>query len=167
MANAQTDFICKYKEYIKDEAAFFYKEQTGDFTLKAAVETLGNFNYDAAFLMVRASKTQWIKLAVDLGVDKAYNVVSVVTNNWSDDANGELLSGNKCWLRITRKGDLWGLHYSIDGKRWRFVRCLGLDLPATVKVGFGIQSPVGDKCEGKLDFISLTDGSVKNFRDGS
>jgi regulation of enolase protein 1 (concanavalin A-like superfamily) len=51
VANAKTDFICKYKEYIKDEAAFFFIEKTGDFTIKAEVETKGNFAYDAAFLI--------------------------------------------------------------------------------------------------------------------
>ena len=66
---------------------FFYIEKTGDLTIKAAVETKGNFTCDAAFLMVREAKTRWIKLA--------------------------------------------------------------------------------DKCERKLDFISLTDEIVKNFRDGS
>lgn len=39
--------------------------------------------------------------------------------------------------------------------------------PSTVKVGFGIQAPLGDDCEGKLDFITLSDDSVENFRDGS
>jgi len=166
-ANPKTDFICKYKEYIKDEAAFFYIEKNGDFTIKAEVETKGNSAYDAAFLMVRETETRWIKLAVELGVDTTYNVVSVITDNWSDDANGESLASNKCWLRITRKGDFWGLHYSVNGNKWRFVRCFGLDLPSTVKVGFGIQAPLGDRCEGKLDFITLTDESVSNFRDGS
>lgn len=53
IANAKTDFICKYKEYVKDETSFFYIEKTGDFTIKAEVETKGNFAIDAAFLMVR------------------------------------------------------------------------------------------------------------------
>lgn len=167
VANAKTDFICKYKEAIIDDASFFYTEKTSDFTIKAEVETKGNFSYDAAFLMVRETETRWIKLAVELGVDTMYNVVSVITDNWSDDANGELLPSNKCWLRITRKGDFWGLHYSVNGQQWRFVRCFGLDLSSTVKVGFGIQAPLGDKCEGKLDFITISNESVKNFRDGN
>lgn len=167
VANPNTDFICKYKEYIKDEASFFYTEKTGDFTIKGKVETKGSFTYDAAFLMVRETKTRWIKLAVELGVDKACNVVSVITDNWSDDANGELIPSNECWLRITRKGDFWGLHYSMDGNKWRFVRCFGLDLSPAVKVGFGIQAPFGDNCEGRIDFITLTNESIKDFRDGS
>jgi regulation of enolase protein 1 (concanavalin A-like superfamily) len=85
--------------------------------------------------------------------------------NHKDDSNGELLPSNICWLRINRKGDFWGLHYSLNGEQWRFIRCFGLDLPSIVKVGFGIQAPLGDKCEGKLDFITFSDQSVKNFRD--
>lgn len=167
VANPKTDFICKYKEYIRDEAAFFYTQQNGDFTLSAKLETKGNSSYDAAFLMVRESKTRWIKLAVELGVDKTYNVVSVITDNWSDDANGELIPSDNSWLRITRKGDFWGLHYSTDGEKWRFVRAFGLDLKASVMVGFGIQAPIGDDCEGMVEYITFSNESIKNFRDGS
>ncbi len=67
--------------------------------------------------MVRETETRWIKLAVEIGVDTTYNVISVITDNWSDDANGELLPSNICWLRINRKGDFWGLHYSLDGEQ--------------------------------------------------
>jgi regulation of enolase protein 1 (concanavalin A-like superfamily) len=166
-ANPKTDFICKYHHYTRDDAAFFYTEQLGDFTLSAEVETIGSADYDAVFLMVRESEDRWIKLAVELGVDRNYNVVSVITAPWSDDANGELLSTGKCWLRITRKDDFWGLHYSTDGLKWRFVRAFGLGLGKNVMIGFGIQAPVGADCSGKVTAITLSDKSVVNFRDGS
>jgi regulation of enolase protein 1 (concanavalin A-like superfamily) len=166
-ANAKTDFICKYKQYIRDEAAFYYTEKSGDFTFFAEVETIGSGNYDAAFLMVRESQDRWIKLAVELGVDGAYNVVSVITDQWSDDANGELIGNNKCFLRITRKNDFWGLHYSLNGSEWRFVRAFGLKLNENVMVGFGIQAPIGENCKGKISAMTLSENSIKNFRDGS
>jgi len=166
-ANAKTDFICKYKQYIRDEAAFYYTEKSGDFTFSAEVETIGSGNYDAAFLMVRESQNRWIKLAVELGVDGAYNVVSVITDQWSDDANGELIGNNKCFLRITRKNDFWGLHYSLNGSEWRFVRAFGLKLNENIMVGFGIQAPIGENCKGKISAMTLSENSIKNFRDGS
>lgn len=166
-ANEKSDFICKWKEYIKDDASFFYTEKTGDFTFKAEIETNGNYNYDAVFLMARSSKTKWIKLALELGVDKSYNAVSVITDEWSDDANGELIPSNKCWLRLTRKENFWGLHYSLDGKKWRFVRCFGLELSPTVAVGFGIQSPVGNNCSGTVSHLDISNEAVANFRNGS
>ncbi|MDH4462056.1 MAG: hypothetical protein QE277_11570, partial [Flectobacillus sp.] len=39
-----------------------------------------------------------------------YNVVSVITDNWSDDTNGELIPSNKCWF----SGFFYGL--SFDSK---------------------------------------------------
>ncbi len=166
-ANPNSDFICKYKEYIKDSATFMYTEKEGDFTIKAKFTANGKSTFDALFLMVRESKTRWIKLALELGVDDRYNAVSVITNSWSDDANGELIQSNNCWLRITRKNDFWGLHYSKNGKIWRFVRAFGLNLPNNVKVGFGIQAPKGNEWTGFVENITIENEAVKNLRDGN
>lgn len=166
-ASGQTDFICKYDEYVKDDAAFFFQLIEGDFTFSAKVKTEGNFNYDAAFLMIRQDERKWIKLAVERGVDAQYNVVSVITDDWSDDANGELLAVGECWLRITRKGNYWGLHFSPDGLIWRFVRAFGLALEQPSMVGFGIQSPVGDDSAGVITEMNLVAGYVSDFRNGS
>lgn len=166
-AGAKTDFICKYDEYVKDSATFFFQTVEGDFTFSAKVKTQGNSDYDAAFLMVRQDERNWIKLAVERAVDTKYNVVSVITDKWSDDANGELLISGECWLRITRKENYWGLHFSTDGFTWRFVRAFGLALAQPSMVGFGIQSPVGDNCTGEITDIKLIPEYVSNFRDGS
>lgn len=166
-AKGKTDFICKYNEYVKDNAAFFFQIVEGDFTFSARVITQGNFDYDAVFLMVRQDDRKWIKLAVERAVDTKYNVVSVITDQWSDDANGELLACAESWLRITRKGNYWGLHFSADGLTWRFVRAFGLALEKSAMVGFGIQSPVGDNCAGIITDMKLVPGYISNFRDGS
>ncbi|UGU17427.1 DUF1349 domain-containing protein [Sinomicrobium kalidii] len=102
-----------------------------------------------------------------MGVDRQYNVVSVVTDKWSDDANGELLEENNCWLRITRKNDFFGLHYSTDGKIWRFVRAFGIDMNTSISIGFGIQAPAGDHCNESIEELSVSNTPVQNFRDGS
>lgn len=165
--NRQIDFVSEYDEYIKDDAFFFYQIIEGDFTFSAQVSIQGSFNYDAVFLMVRQDETNWIKLAVERDKDANYNVVSVITDNWPDDANGELLTSGECWLRITRKGNYWGLHYSLDGLTWRFVRALGLALDNPSIVGYGIQSPVGDDCVGVITNMKVVPGHVQNFRDGT
>jgi len=166
-ANPDSDVICKYEEYVKDSASFYYQTQEGDFTIRANVTSLGSSAFDAAFLMVRQDCTKWIKLAVELGVDQRYNVVSVITNKWSDDANGELLKGNNCWLRITRKNYSFGLHYSMDGTVWRFVRAFGMDMNDSISIGFGIQAPKGDNCNGIIEELSVSNNPVQNFRNGS
>jgi len=166
-ANPNSDFINKFEEYVKDTASFYFVKQEGNFTIKAKVRTEGVNDFDAAFLMVRQDQSSWVKLAVELSVDKQYNVVSVITNEWSDDANGELLSSNECWLRITRKKDFFGLHYSENGEKWRFVRAFGLKMSPSVAVGFGIQAPKGDVCKGSITELSITNTIVDNFRNGS
>lgn len=165
-ANANTDFICKYKQYTIDTASFYYQEHNGDFTIKANVSSIGSNAFDAVFLMVRQDSIKWIKLAVELGVDQCYNVVSVITDKWSDDANGELLPSNNCWLRITRKDDFFGLHYSQDGKVWRFVRAFGMEMSKSISVGFGIQPPKGNDCNGIVKDFSISNIPIENFRNG-
>ncbi len=165
-ANANTDFICKYEEYIKDSASFYYQTQDDDFTIKAKLTSIGSKAFDAAFLMVRQDSTKWIKLAVELGVDKKYNVVSVITDKWSDDATGELLDENSCWIRITRKKDFFGLHYSMDGNLWRFVRAFGMKMAKSTFIGFGIQAPKGNSCKAIVEELSITNIPIENFRNG-
>lgn len=166
-ANPDTDFICKYEEYVKDSASFYHQTKEGDFTIQGKVTTLGSNAFDAAFLMVRQDNRKWIKIAVELSVDMRYNVVSVITDKWSDDANGELLDGNNCWLRISRKNNFFGLHYSVNGTNWRFVRAFGLEMTKSVSVGFGIQSPKGDNCNGIIEELTVSNIPVDNFRNGS
>lgn len=167
VANPNTDFFCKYKGQLKDDASYFFLEKEGDFTLIGKIEVNGSSPFDALFLMVRESQTRWIKLALELGMDYKYNVISVVTDNWSDDAIGELISSNDSWLRITRKSEYWGLHYSINGISWRFVRAFGLKLNSKVQVGFGIQAPKSKSCHGVVGSINISDRSIENFRNGS
>jgi uncharacterized protein len=102
---------------------------------------------DAGFLMVRDHTDKWIKLCLELGTDSQYTVVSAVSDPWSDDANGELIESNQCWLRIMRIGDLFGLHYSLDNNVWRFVKTFGMDMSQIPMVGFGVQSPNSNGCE--------------------
>ena len=165
-ANPHTDFMCKYRLFEKDSAAFFYKKIRGDFTVKAKLSVAGENFGDATLLMVRATKNKWIKLCVEFGVDKRYSIVSMVTDGWSDDANGELLPANEAWVRITRKGDFYGMHYSLDGQIWRFVRAFGLELGENVKVGFGIQAPRSKQCMGTADHFEIIDEVITDFRNG-
>lgn len=166
-ANENSDIICQWKKEPKDSASFFFNTISGDFTLQAEMETVGNKKFDAVFLMARESAERWVKLALEFGVDQQYNAVSVITDGTSDDANGELLESGKCWLRITRKENFWGLHHSTDGKKWRFVRCFGMEMNTGIAVGFGIQNPMGGGCEGLVKNIEMTGSAVADFRDGN
>jgi regulation of enolase protein 1 (concanavalin A-like superfamily) len=69
--------------------------------------------------------------------------VSVVTNGNSDDANGVDVNVSDIWLQVVRIGNLFAMHYALNGHDWRMVRYLHLALTAEVKIGLVAQCPVG------------------------
>ena len=166
-APTQTDFFQNPNgEGGNDSASLLWLPVEGDFVAQAHVRPTFASTYDAGALMVRHDETHWAKLcfeSTDLGTHAA---VSVVTNGLSDDANGVDLETEDIWLQIVRQGNLFGMHYSLDGKTWRMVRYFALPLPPQVKVGLVAQSPIG--LGTTVDFYSLNIESrhVENMRTG-
>ena len=116
--------------------------------------------------MARQNAKHWAKLcyeSTDLGTTAA---VSVVTNDVSDDANGADLTTPDLWLQLYRAGDVFGLHYSLDGQRWRMVRLFKLSLPHSIQIGLVAQCPAGPGTA--IDFLSLSIESrlIQNLRAG-
>ncbi len=163
---AETDFFRPYKGQAKDNACLLYTEVTGDFTAITRTEAhLVGFG-DAAAITVRAGEAYWAKLCLERSPLGDIAVVSVVTKLWSDDANGEIQPEPACFLRITRKGDVLGMHTSLDGETWRFVRTFGMALPATVKVGIHAQAPFVGGCHARFSQFTLSPTPVADFRSG-
>jgi hypothetical protein len=168
----KTDFFRPYHGKPVDNACLLYKDVTGDFTVVTHVDAhLVGFG-DAGALTVRAGAEHWAKLCLERSPIGDVAVVSVVTRTWSDDANGELVSSQaspapaRCYLRITRDGNKFGMHYSLDGQVWRFVRAFGLELDETVKVGVHAQAPFGSGVRATFKYLEMTDEPVKDFRSG-
>lgn len=164
--DTKTDFFRGYLRAPNDNAGLLYVNVTGDFTAVTRAQAhLVGFG-DAAAITVRASATQWAKLCLERSPTGDIAAVSVVTNPWSDDANNELLTQPECYLRLTRAGDVFAMHYSVDGARWRFVRTFGLVLPPTVMIGIHAQAPFVGGCSTRFSFFTLTHEAVKDFRSG-
>jgi regulation of enolase protein 1 (concanavalin A-like superfamily) len=163
---ACTDFFRPYGGASQDGAGLLHKEISGDFTVRTHIKAdLAGFG-DAGALTVRAGAEQWIKLCVERSPIGEVSIVSVVTNTWSDDANNELLDQPACDLRLTRKGDVFGMHYSLDGATWRFVRTFGFALPDTVMVGVHAQAPFQGGCRVTFCGLHVTSEAVQDFRSG-
>lgn len=162
----ETDFFRPIDRPGRDNAALYGTPVTGDFTARTyASATLAGFG-DAAALTVRAAAEQWAKICIERSPAGEVAIVSVVTDPWSDDANNELLADAAAHLRITRKGDLFGMHYSLDGHIWRFVRAFGMVAPADVNVGVHAQAPFGAGCQAQFDYLEVDAGAVDDFRSG-
>ena len=153
-------------QHTKDSAPFLWMAVQGDFVAQAHVRPTFTTTWDAGALMVRYDQQHWAKICFESTDLPSTAVVSVVTNGVSDDANGVDLTTPDVWLQIARVGNVFGLHYALDGKSWKMVRFFGLPVPHTVKVGLVAQSPAGPGTT--IDFLSFSIESraVKNLRAG-
>lgn len=164
VAKACTDFFRPYGGAATDSACLLYKEMSGDFTVRTHLTAeLAGFG-DAGALTVRADAEQWLKLCIERSPIGEVSIVSVVTRTWSDDANNELLDQPACHLRLTRRGDVFAMHYSLDGATWRFVRTFGFALPNTVMVGVHAQAPFMGGCRATFGGLHISPEAVKDFR---
>ena len=162
----ETDFFRPSDRPGSDNAGLLHACVDGDFTARTHVAAeLAGFG-DAGALTVRAAADRWAKICVERSPVGEVSVVSVVTDPWSDDANGERLEIPEAFLRVTRKGDVLGMHYSLDGRRWRFVRALTLEMPAQVRVGVHAQAPFGAGCRVTFGFLEIGPEPVEDFRSG-
>ncbi len=151
---------------VNDNAPFLWTNATGDFVAQAHVRPAFDTTYDSGVLMVRHDATTWAKLCferTDFGTTAA---VSVVTRGVSDDANGVDITQPDLWLQAARAGQMFGLHYSLDGHSWRMVRLFHLDVPQTIRVGVVAQCPVGPGTTVDLLSFTLDPRSIKNVRAG-
>ncbi|MNW40195.1 hypothetical protein D3C74_173030 [compost metagenome] len=173
-APEKTDIFCNNgavsEEGITPEsltnAPFFYKEINGDFVMRAKVQLDFIDVYDAACLMVMKDLEVWGKLCFELTDFNTHAVVSVVTNQTSDDANGSNIEGDSVWLQISRSGQSFAFHYSLDGKQFFMTRFFNLLVEDKVKVGFLSQSPTGRGGNRIYSHFSLEQRTVKNIRVG-
>jgi uncharacterized protein len=152
--------------HIKDDAPYLWKNVTGDFVARAHVRPTFTSTWDAGVVMARHDEKNWCKIcfeSTDLGTTAA---VSVVTRGTSDDANGADLTVPDVWLQIFRTGNVFGMHYALDGSSWRMVRIFRLDVPETIKVGLVAQCPGGPGTTIEFLHFSIEERTVRDKRGG-
>jgi regulation of enolase protein 1 (concanavalin A-like superfamily) len=148
-------------------AHFYHTICNADFCLTAKVSHEFTTCYDACALMAVASGTVWAKLCFEYTDIGTHAVVSVVTNGTSDDANGVDIQGNSIFLQLSKKGEAFAMHYSVDGKAWKMVRLFRLPANTSWKVGLSGQSPIGPGCDCKFEEVKLTCNAPLDLRRGS
>ena len=122
--------------------------------------------FDAAALCLWADENHWAKLCFEYSPQGIPMVVSVVTNEFSDDCNSSIVEGS-IHLRVSRVGPAWAFHASTNGIEWDFVRLFRLSTDAAVRVGFLSQAPTGETCEARFEDIRLTLRVPGDLRDDS
>jgi uncharacterized protein len=142
-------------------------DAASDYVLSTRVSVRFKAAFDAGVLMLYVAERVWAKLCFEYSPKKEPMIVSVVTRETSDDANGFVLAGEEAWLRIARLGSAFAFHASSDGHEWRLVRYFALGADFEPAVGFEAQSPIGEGCEVSFDEIRFEAGRLRNLRGGS
>jgi hypothetical protein len=140
----------------------------GDFQFSARVTVDFTSTFDAGVLLAWVDDRHWAKLCFEFSPDGEPMIVSVVTRDVSDDANGFVVGGRTVWLRVSRLEHALAYHASLDGKTWRMVRFFAIDGTSTsAAIGFEAQSPIGDGCVVTFDDVRFTRERLGDLRDGS
>ncbi|MHB0856735.1 MAG: DUF1349 domain-containing protein [Anaerolineae bacterium] len=151
---------------VRDSAPRLGLPVQGDFVARLHVRPTFSSMWDAGCLMVRQDETHWAKLCFERTDLPSHAIVSVVTDGVSDDANGVDLDVADVWLQVVRVGNVYGMHYALDGSSWRMVRYFQLSLPHEVEVSLVAQCPIGQG--GTVDWLAfqVAPRSVKDLRAG-
>jgi uncharacterized protein len=150
----------------KDDAPYLWTSVSGDFVAVAHVRPAFTTTWDAGTLFARFDAENWAKLCfekTDLGTTAA---VSVVTRGFSDDANGANVSVPDLWLQLLRMGNVFGMHYSLDGQHWQMVRVFHLAGPEVMRVGVVTQCPAGPGTTIDILHFSIEARRVEKLRAG-
>lgn len=140
----------------------------GDFTLSARVTVPFASTFDAGVLVVYAGHDRFAKLCFEYSPQNQPTVVSVVTREFSDDANAFPVEGSTVGLRVARVGRTWAFHASTDDKHWSMVRYFSLgETEEPARVGLLAQSPTGEGISVTFTQIAYTPGTLADLRDGS
>jgi uncharacterized protein len=136
------------------------------FTLTAKVTPSFKETYDAGVLYIFSTEKLWQKFAFERDERGRTRIVSVRTIETSDDNNHDILTNESVFLKLTSDTKTVGLYYSLDNVTWNLARLYKNNYPDVLWVGISTQSPVGNGTTAVFENCSLTDSTIKNFREG-
>ena len=168
VAAKETDFFNNPEDStITSSAPFLYQEISGNFVAKALVRPDFSSLWNAVALMVYIDNNNWIKFAFENSDATGKSIVSVVTKNVSDDANGAILNDqDQIWLKLIRKDNIYSMLWSIDGENFKMARLSTMPEVESIKIGIELQSPVGEPATHEVDYLEIVKATVKDVRKG-
>lgn len=163
-----TDFFNNPEDKtITSTAPLLFKQIGGDFVATALLKPDFSSMWNAAALMVYIDNNNWIKFAFENSDATGPSIVSVVTKEVSDDANGVVLNDqNQVWLRLIRKENIYSMLWSLDGKVYKMARLTSLPAVDSVKIGIEFQCPVGPSASHEIAYFGIEERTVKDLRKG-
>jgi regulation of enolase protein 1 (concanavalin A-like superfamily) len=123
--DAPTDFWCKtHYGFEADNGHFRYVRVGSDFRLSAEIVMTPRSQYDQAGLMVRVSKSCWLKTSIEYEPGCPNRLGAVVTNaGYSDWSTQDVAAWTHQFrLRVTRTGADYVVEASLDADKWTHLR---------------------------------------------
>ncbi len=152
---------------ITGNAPFLFTEIKGDFVVKAQIQPDFSSQWNAISLMIHIDENHWIKFAFENSDATGPSIVTVITKNLSDDANGVVLENSKAiWLKLIRKGDNYSMLWSQDDSDYKMARLTTLPHFPSVKIGLEVQCPVGPGATHMISYFGIAQKTVKDMRKG-
>jgi regulation of enolase protein 1 (concanavalin A-like superfamily) len=168
VAEKGTDFFNNPEDgSIISTAPLLFKQIAGDFVAKALVRPDFSSMWNAVAIMVHIDSTHWIKFAFENSDATGQSVVSVVTKDLSDDANGVILAEqDMLWLKLIRKGNIYSMLWSQDDKTYKMARLTAMPSVDSLKIGIEAQCPVGESATHEIRYFNVEKKTVEDLRKG-
>ena len=148
-------------------APMLYKEMKGDFVATALVKPNFKDIWNACALMVYVDSLNWGKFCFENSDATGVSIVSVVTKDRSDDSNGPIINdASEVWMKVARKGKLFGFYWSLDGINYKMARLFSLPVSEVVRIGMVAQCPAGKNVEHEFSYFSLEGRAIEDMRKG-
>ena len=157
-------------EGLANAPALVFLAPEGNWQLSTKVSIEHNYLFDAATIFVHRDKNNWCKLCYEMSPERKPTIVSVVTRDISDDANGAAVDGGTVHLRVSKYDSVFAFHYSTDGgKYWTLHRafCMRQADTSSLSIGFLAQCPTGESCTAMFSDIHYSQTRLADLRDGS
>jgi regulation of enolase protein 1 (concanavalin A-like superfamily) len=133
-----------------------------NFVLTAGIEHHFVSKWDGGAIVLKADNLNWIKFCFEKDYTGQHRVVSVVTNNISDDCNSVAINGDKVFYKIAKADNVITLYYSTDNKKWFLIRHLQFSAKGPLHLGFMAQSPTGKNCKVTFSDITYSNRKIKD-----
>ena len=117
-------------------------------------------------LFIFVDEKHWLKFAFEADERMNSRIVTVRTNQTSDDNNHDMIKDSIVFLKISSDTKSVGFYYSTDNKLWNLVRVFKNEFPQNIYLGVGTQSPAGNGNKTVFYGIEFSNSSVKDFRIG-
>jgi len=142
--------------YNTDNAPKLLFVPDSNFVLIAAIQHNFTGKWDGGAIVLKADNLHWIKFCFEKDYTGTHRVVSVVTNDISDDCNSVPVTANKVFYKIAKADNVVTLYYSADGEKWFLIRHFQFNAAGPLNLGFLAQSPTGKSC-------TVTFSNIKYF----